>query len=217
MRRCLLIGMVLAALAVVSPAPLPAAEGHPHPEGEGKSLGVDSGLFRGAVELSLWTILIFVILLFVLQKYAWGPILAGLKAREEGIATDKREAERARKEASDMREKLQADMAKTQAQVHEIIAKARQDAQATAAEEVARGKAELQAERDRALREVAMERDQALQQIINQTVNLATLISSKAISKHLGADDHRALLNEALAEFRAAGQARVEDVESART
>jgi F-type H+-transporting ATPase subunit b len=211
-----LIALVLTALALSCPASLPAAEGPPHPEG-GKIAGVESGLFKGAVELSLWTIVVFVILLWVLHKFAWGPILAGLKAREEGIAHDKREAERARKEASDKLQELEAKMAKTESEVAGMIAKARQDAQATAAEELARGKAEIQAERDRSLRELAMERDHALQQMIKQTANLAALMSSKAIAKHISVDDHRALLNDALADFRAAGQIRLEDVESARS
>src|ERR1700722_8826651 len=106
MHRCMLIIMVLAGLAVVSPAPLLAADDRVHKESEAKQIGVDHGLFVGAVELSLWTILVFVILLFVLRKYAWGPILTGLQQREEGIARDKREAELARREAAEAKAKV---------------------------------------------------------------------------------------------------------------
>jgi F-type H+-transporting ATPase subunit b len=215
MRRSFPIALVLAAVVLACPAGALLAAEHPHPEGE-KIIGVPSGLFMGAVELSLWTILIFVLLLVVLKKYAWGPILNGLKAREEGIAHDKHEAQRAHKEAGEMREKLQAELARAQADVAQMIAKARQDAQATAAEELARGKEELRAERDRGLREMAMERDHALKQLIEHTANIAALMSSKAIGKNLSADDHRGLLNEALAELRAAGQIRLEEVQSAR-
>jgi F-type H+-transporting ATPase subunit b len=215
MHRCILIIMVLTALAVALPAPLQAADDQAHNASNGKILGEESGLFVGAVELSLWTILVFVILLFVLRKYAWGPILSGLQQREEGIARDKREAEHARREAAEAKAKVEAELARVNAEISQMISKARQDAQATAAEELARGKTEVQAERNRLQRELIMERDQALQEIWSKSVQLATLISTKAIGKQLGYDDHRALLDEALGEFRAAAQSRLADLQSA--
>jgi F-type H+-transporting ATPase subunit b len=208
--------MMLAALAVASPAPLVAGDDHGKKHSEEKRLGVETGLFKGAVELSVWTIIVFLLLLWVLHKYAWGPILTGLQQREQGIARDKREAEQARMEAVDAKAKAEAEMARVNAEINQMISKARVDAQATAAEELARGKAEVQAERDRLHRDLRMEHDQALQDVWTKSVGLAALISSKAISKHLSEADHRALLDEALTEFRAAGQARVADLESAR-
>jgi F-type H+-transporting ATPase subunit b len=216
--------MMLAAIAVASPVAIAGKGAHAkdthgkaHDESKDKTLGVEEGIFKGAVELSIWTIVVFVLLLWVLHKYAWGPILTGLTQREEGIARDKREAEHARKEAADARAKVEAEMARVNNEINQMISKARQDAQATAAEELARGKTEVQAERDRLHRELSMERDQALQEVWSKSVQLAMLISSKAFSKHLTDADHRALLDESLAEFRAAGQARVADIESART
>jgi F-type H+-transporting ATPase subunit b len=212
--RCILIGLVLAALAFSSAPVLAAGEEH---GGEDKILGVEQGLFLGALELSLWTILVFLLLVAVLRKYAWGPILAGLQAREEGIAQDKAAAESARHHAAEARAAAEAAKARAAAEASELIAKARQDADATVAEHLARGKADLQAERDRLHRELKTESDQALKQIWTQAAQLATLISGKAIGKQLSIEDHRRLLDEALAEFRAAGQARVEDIESARS
>jgi F-type H+-transporting ATPase subunit b len=217
MRRYILIGLVLAALLVPCAGPLLAQADHGQGESShGKAIGVEKGLFFGALELSLWTILVFVLLLVVLGKFAWGPILAGLKQREEGIARDKAEAELARKLAAEARAAADAEKQRAAAEATLTIAKARQDAEAAAAEVRAREKVELQAERDRMHRELDRERQQALQQVWTQAAQLATLISGKAIGKQLSYDDHRALLDEALAEFRAAGQARVEDIESAR-
>ncbi len=218
MRRFLAIFMMLAILAVGSPAPVRAVDehGHGHEAANENTIGVESGLFQGAVELSLWTILVFVILLAILHRYAWGPILSGLQQREESIARDKREAEHARREASDARAKIEAEMARVNAEISQMISKARQDAEATVAETLARGKADVQSERDRLHRELRMEHDQALQDVWSKSVQLATLISSKAIGKHLSDADHRALLDEALAEFRAAGQTRVAEIQSAR-
>jgi F-type H+-transporting ATPase subunit b len=223
MRRCLLLGLVLTALTVASPAQLgaqddhakKAKDGHEH---KGGSLGgISEGIFKGALDLSLWTIVVFVLLVLVLRKFAWGPILDGLKAREEGIARDKAEAEHARKEAAKARAEMEAAKAQALAEVAQMIAKGKQDAQATADEEIARVRAELQAERVRLQHEMETEQRQSWQQLVSQVAHLATLISSKAIGKQLGYDDHRALVEESLKEFRAAGHARVEDIESARS
>jgi F-type H+-transporting ATPase subunit b len=181
-----------------------------------KTLGVESGLFKGAIEVSLWTILVFLLLLSVLGKFAWGPIMEGLNKREQSIARDRHEADAARREASDMRVRLDAELARANDEIRQMMDKARQDAQKTAAEELARGKADLQAERQKMFHDVGVARDNALKEIWTQAAEVATLISAKAIRKHLTPDDHRALLDEALKEFRGSAQERKDQREEDR-
>ncbi len=222
MRTCLAVLMMLAVLAVTSPAPLAAAEEHDHKASEEKTLGVESGIFQGAVELSIWTILVFVILLVVLRKYAWGPILDGLarKREEASPATSTRRSTATQGLPPRSKAKTEAEMARASMRrdPRDDRQGAQQDAAATAAEELARGKAEVQAERDRLHHELRMEQDQAAcgQDLGLQRPNSPRSISAKAIGKHLSDADHRALLDEALAEFRAAGQTRMAEVESAK-
>jgi F-type H+-transporting ATPase subunit b len=221
MRLVLLVGIVVLALAASSPGHARAGEGPAAAssllaaadKGGGGEEKID--LFKGWVDLSLWSIVVFLVLFFLLSRYAWPQIAEGLDRREKSIARDKEDAEKARREADEMRKKLQAEMARVNEEIRVMMDKARHDAEKTAAEEVARGKAELQAERDRLHRELAVSRDQALHQMWTQAANLATLISGKAIRKQLGPDDHRALLDEALTEFRSAAQTRRHDLESA--
>jgi F-type H+-transporting ATPase subunit b len=86
--------------------------------------------------------------------------------------------------------------------VREILEEARRDAERTAEEIRARGLAEVQAERERLLRELDRARDQALQELWQESVRLAVLISQKALRRSLSEEDHRRLLDEALAELR---------------
>jgi F-type H+-transporting ATPase subunit b len=72
------------------------------------------------------------------------------------------------------------------------------------AEVVAKGEAQVQAERERLYRELAVAKDQALQQMMNQAADLAAMISTKAVRRQLNADDHRRLLDEALDDMREA-------------
>jgi F-type H+-transporting ATPase subunit b len=173
-------------------------------------------LFKGTLDLAIWTIAVFLILFLVLSNFAWPQIRAGLDKRENDIARDRAEADKAKKEAEALRATLQAEMARAHEEARKIIDKAVADARASAADEVARGKAELAAEKERLHAEVARARDQALHEVWAQGADLATLISSKAIGRQLSLDDHRALLAQALDEFKAAARGRVRELESAR-
>jgi F-type H+-transporting ATPase subunit b len=162
-------------------------------------------IFKPALDLSIWTLVVFGVLLFVLGKFAWKPMLEGLRKREEGIRNAIHEAEQTRTEAHRLRDQLQNEFNNANAKVREIIDDARRDAERTTQDMIAKARTEIQTERDRLRREIGMARDQALQEIWQQSAQLATLISAKAIRKKLAPDDHRRLVDEALGELRAAG------------
>jgi F-type H+-transporting ATPase subunit b len=207
MRFWPLIGLVLIAL-VVSSGSVVAADPK---EGDGKL-----DLFKGALDLSIYTIVVFLILFFLLRAYAWPQIAEGLDRRERTIAHDKQEADKARKEASELRTQLQTEKARADDQIRQMMDKARQDAEKLAAEVHAQGKAEVLAERQRMHRELQIEVDDALHRTWEHVAHVATVISNKAIRKNLSEQDHRVLIDEALAEFRAAAQGRRQDIEEAR-
>jgi len=219
--RILIVGLVLlgllapAARADVSSAVFAAAAkaDDKHKEETHKEK-ID--IFKGALDLTIWTIVVFLLLFFILGKFAWPQIMTGLRQREETIAKDKHEALLARQEAEDLRVKLRQEAEKANDQIRQMISKAQKDAEQTAADEIARGKAELQAERQRLHRDVETMKNQALQEIWSSGATLATTISAKVVRKNLTYDDHRALLAEALDEFKSAALHRLDEGESAR-
>ena len=214
-----LIGTLTLLLALAAPAPVSAAKvaategdkAHAAPHAA-EPLNV----FKGGLDLTIWSIVVFIALYFILSKFAWPSIREGLDKREQSIAHDKHEAERAKKEAAEVKVKLEAEMARVNAEIRTMMDKARVDAAATTAEELARGKAELQAERDRQQRELRQSTDDALHKIWETAAQLATSISSKAVRRQLNYDDHRALVAEALDEFQASAAGRVDDLRSAK-
>jgi F-type H+-transporting ATPase subunit b len=218
MRFWLVIAVVVAVLAVsCAPASAAVAAGEAKAD-EHKTDAQEGGddLFKGVLDLAIWTIVVFLLLLLVLRRYAWTPILRGLEQREKNIQSAIEDAKKAREEAAQMRQQYQQEIARANDEARRIRDEARHAAERMGAEFVAKGKAELQAERERLHHELDTSRDQALQQIWIQAAELATLISAKAVRRQLNADDHRRLLDESLAEFRQAGQARRQDIESAR-
>jgi len=235
MRFCLLIGIVWTTLAVLSPASLQAGElAFADEKGEAGDKVKDHGekkadhgtgghgekkddLFLGSLDLALWTIVVFLVLLAVLYKFAWPHVAEGLDRREAAIAADREEARLAKEEATRAREELKAQMARANEEIRQMIEKARHDAEVVAAEQLAKGKEEMQRERERLNRELQTSSDQALQAIWDQAAQLATLVSAKTIRRHLTPEDHGQLVDEALGEFRAAAEERKRDYLSART
>jgi F-type H+-transporting ATPase subunit b len=140
---------------------------------------------------------------------AWKPLREGLQKREHGIQAAIDEAKRAREEAQRLREQWQREMDAANDKVRDILDLARRDAQHTTEEMVGKARGEIQAERDRLRREIETARDQAIQDLWNHTANLAALVSAKAIRRQLTPDDHRRLVEEALAELGKANEARV--------
>lgn len=153
-------------------------------------------------DLGIWTAVIFVLLLVVLGKYAWGPMLEALKKREDSIRLAVDEAKLAREEMKRVRAECQADIAKSHEQVAKMMDQARRDAQQLIDDMRAKGTADIQTERLRLRREIDLARDQALQEIWTQAAQLATLISAKALGRAVTPDDHTRLVDEALAELR---------------
>jgi F-type H+-transporting ATPase subunit b len=160
--------------------------------------------FSQALDLTIWTVVVFLVLLFVLRRFAWKPMLNVLQQREQTIRESLERAQQEREAAERLRLQHQREMEAAHDQVRQLMDQARRDSQRNADELIARAKAEAQAERQRLHREIETARDQALQQIWGQMAQLAAAVSSKAIRRELTPEDHRSLVDEALVEFQQA-------------
>jgi F-type H+-transporting ATPase subunit b len=217
MRRWLLLVVLSALLAGVTPAPAwakdaTASEGK---AGEGEETHKPDPFGR-ALDLGIYTVIVFLVLLFILTRFAWKPILHGLEERERNIASAVEESRKAREEAVQLRHDLEEVRQKGYAEINALIQTAREDAEKLKEQRRAEAEAEIQANRERLRREIALAHDQALQDVWKQTTDLATMVSSKVVRRQLSPDDHRALIDEAIADlqtaaadarhFRAAGE-----------
>lgn len=217
-RLFLVVLMTILALVRVASGPVAAADEKGH--GEAAAKGQDGKVADGhkkegggeppiftpiRFDLAIWTVVVFLLLLFVLTKYAWNPMLEALKKREDNIRAAIDEAQRAKDEAQQLREGLAKERAKIADDMRALMDQARQDAQQLKDSMLAQAKADIGAERERLHREIDSARDQALKQLWDQTAQLATLVSAKALRRELTPDDHRRLVDEALADLRQAG------------
>jgi F-type H+-transporting ATPase subunit b len=203
--RPTVLALLLAlAFVTVAPTAAPAAKEEPAAGAAEKAKPATPNIFEPRLDLAIWTIIVFCVLLWVLKKLAWKPMLAGLQGREARIRGVLDEAQTARDEAQKIRSDLQMEMSKLHDKVREMMDEARKEGQQNKDRMVAEGRAEIQAEKDRARHEIQTEREQAVQELWSQTAQLATLVSAKVIGRSLNADDHRNLVNEAVAELRGA-------------
>lgn len=174
--------------------------GDSHGHGEKKDVAVQFGLKR--YDLGIYTLVVFLALLVILGKFAWGPMIAGLDQREANLLKIHSDAEGARGEAQKALSEIQARLAKANDEVRAMLDEARRDAQAVKDQLKAEATADIQAERERLRKEIDVARDQALQDIYQQSVQLAALVSTKAIKRELTPADHSRLIDEALADLK---------------
>lgn len=168
--------------------------------------GEKADITKGEPSLALWTVVVFVGLLLVLRKYAWGPLLKALHEREAHLEHVLLDSEKARNEAEALAEKHRKELAKAADEVRALIEQARKEAQISADSILQKAQAEAEASRHRAEREIAGARDQALMEIWSKTADLAVSVAGKVLTKELGESDHRRLVEVAMSELPANGR-----------
>jgi F-type H+-transporting ATPase subunit b len=152
-------------------------------------------------DLAIFTFVVFLLLLLILGKFAWGPISAGLEKREHGIAEHIASAQRSHEEGKRLLAEYERKLASAQDDVRAILDEARRDAAHTQQEILAQARADAVAEMDRAKHEVETARDQALKQLVETGANLAVELAGRILRAELTPDKHAQLINEAVAKF----------------
>ncbi|MBI3468126.1 MAG: F0F1 ATP synthase subunit B [Planctomycetes bacterium] len=198
------VGLTLALLCVL----VAMVGAGPHTSGEhgaGGSTQPPAGgmppFLRLDLPLAFWTLVVFAVLLFVLKRFAWGPIMQALEQREKRIAQNLADAEKAHRDAQQLLEEHHQKLDLVQDEVRAILEEARRDAQHTSQEIVRKAEEESRATHERMLRDVERARDQALQDIAKTAADMVVNVAGRVIRRSLREPDHRRLIEEALAEL----------------
>jgi F-type H+-transporting ATPase subunit b len=160
-----------------------------------------SGLIKVVPGLMIWTIVCFLLTLFVLRRYAFGPIQNMLDERRERIQRSIEEAEHARTESRKLLEEHRALIGQARGQAEDILAEARKVADA----QRQRVKEETEADRQRRLeetrRQIEAETQRAIVQIRAEVAELTLIAATKVTGKVLDDADHRRLIDDAINEL----------------
>jgi len=185
-----LSGLVL--LSTANAAAAFAQEGGEHASSGG-------GLMSLQVNLMFWTLLIFVILYFILSKFAFGPITAAVEAREKALEEAIEAAKRDREQAAKLLQEHQAQIDAARGEAQKIIADGRSVGEKLRADMVEQTRKEQQDMLERARREIETERDRAIAQLRKEAVDLALAGASKVIEQNLESQKNRQLVESYLA------------------
>lgn len=160
---------------------------------------------KEAMITALTTIIVFVLLIVVLGKFAWGPIVKGLEAREQKIRTDIEEAEKARRTAEETLKQYNDKLAQIQSQVQATLAQATQQAERIAANIKEQAGKDAEETKSRAVKDIESARDQAIQEVYTQAADLATNVAGKILRRNLNSQDQQDLVNESLQQLQGIG------------
>jgi F-type H+-transporting ATPase subunit b len=189
-------------------APAEAMTSEGHGAGHDVHLGAPTtvtGPEEFQTDLAIYTGIVFLILLAILWKFAWGPIVAGLEKREQRIAENIAAAERAHEEAKLLLAEYDRKLAGAAEQVRLMLEEARKDAEQTKIEIIAEAKEAAKLEFERGRRELQRATDQALKELSERATNLAVDLAGKIVRAQLSQQDHARLVQEAMAEFVSSG------------
>jgi len=160
-----------------------------------------SNVFAGTVAQSIAAAIVFLILVALLYKTAWGPILKGLQDRENRIKEDLEGAERAAKEATAKLEQYNRQLAEANVAAAKVIDESKADAQRLAGQIKDQAQQEITALKTRAEGDIQAAREQALADIYAQTAMLATAVAGRILQREIRAEDQAELVEQALDEF----------------
>ena len=160
---------------------------------------VKKSLLEPSYGLMVWTLVIFVILVFILSKYAFGPITASVEARERALEEAIASAKRDREEAARLLAEHRAALAASHGEGQKIIADARVAAERVRVELVEQAHAEQASLLARARQEIESEKTRAIAELRREAVDLAIAGASKVIEKNLDQESNRKLVESFLA------------------
>jgi len=172
-----------------------AAEAAEHGEESGGSFLVSPGL-----GLMIWTLVLFLITMWVLSKVAFPKIQEALDKRAATIAESIDAAERQRKESDELLSEYRARLAEAREQADDIMARARKAGETAEAEAAAAGKEKRDELVESANREIEAQTRRSLDEIRQTIADLTVVAAEKVTRKSLTDEDQKRLVEEALSE-----------------
>ncbi len=160
--------------------------------------GGENNLFAGDIGNAVWTLVIFLLVVFVLGKFAWGPLLAGLQSREQFIRDSLEEAKVQNDKATALAAEYEHKVHEAKTEATAIVEEGRRDAEAVKHQIEEQARAEADKMIKRARREIAIAQQTAVKEIYVTSARLATDLASRILKREVSAADHERLIAESI-------------------
>jgi F-type H+-transporting ATPase subunit b len=152
-------------------------------------------------DLALWTAVVFVCLVAILWKFAWGPLAAGLDKREGHIADQLAQAEAANQQAKELLAEHGRKLAAAGDEVRGILDQGRRQSEQLGRELLDKAKQEARAEQERAVRQIDAAADAVMKDLADRGAAMAVQLAGKIVRAELKPRDHAQLIEQAVAGF----------------
>ena len=159
---------------------------------------MDSPLVQLDPGLFVWTILTFLVLLGVLAKFAWNPLLKMLKDREELIRSSLEDAEKAKMELERLNTEGQDIINKARSEAQTILSEGKAASSKMKEETLSSAKEQAKVILTEAEKQIQIEKDKAIAEIKSEVVDLSLSVVTKLIKKNLSREDNQALIDDSL-------------------
>jgi F-type H+-transporting ATPase subunit b len=159
---------------------------------------MDNPLVQPDPGLFIWTILTFLVLLALLAKFAWKPLLNALESRQEAIRKSLDDADRAKQELARLQEESVSIIKQARVEAESILTKTRSDAERFREELKAKAREEANIMVRNAEQQIQLQTRTAVQQVRREVGDLALMIASKLIERNLAKEDNDRLITETL-------------------
>lgn len=157
------------------------------------------------VDLTLGTILAqmlnFFILVWILARFAYKPLVSMMQERKERIAKDLADAQATRNEAEQFKADYAAQIANARQEAQQIVEKAVQQAEATTREQLAAAREQIEREKERARQDIVNERDRAMNNLRNEVISLSVAMATKVVAKDMDSETNTKLIEDAIAKL----------------
>lgn len=152
-------------------------------------------------DTALWTLVTFLVVLGLLWKFAWGPIVQGLDKREQYVADQRSSAEKANEDATALLAEYQSQLAQAKAEILQMQADARVAAERAAAVLMEKAKSDIQAERRASVQEIESAKLQAQKELAYASATMAVELAGVILKQKLDPNAHRQIIDDAVARF----------------
>jgi F-type H+-transporting ATPase subunit b len=153
--------------------------------------------------LYIWTIVVFLVLLGLLAKFAWKPLLEALETRQESIRRSLDDAAKAKQELERLQVESQRILAAARSEAESIVARTRDDANRLRDDMRQKAQQEAAGIVKNAQKQIELETTRALQQIRHEAVDLSIAIASKLLQRNVSKEDNERLIEDTFKQLEA--------------
>lgn len=147
----------------------------------------------------LVTLIVFIVLMLLLKKFAWGPLMGMMQQREEQVAGDLDAAEKSRQETKQLLEEQRSLLKEARTEAQAIVENAKKQADLQKEEIVSAARNEAVRLQESAKRDIETEKEKAIAAVREEVVSLSVLAASKVLDKEVSEEDNRSLIEETIA------------------